>query len=73
MTGAGTPEDQIEKDKNAYRNGTNEIPGFTHMTSGTSDWLFPNCLEIPEEPRSVQLNERCLSFHSRTNKIEDSV
>jgi hypothetical protein len=43
MAGAGTPENQIEKNQNSYRDRTNEIPGFIHIDPGKRHSLIPNC------------------------------
>jgi len=73
MAGAGTPENQIEKDKNSYRDRTNEIPGFIHITSGKIGSLNPNCVELPLALKLVQPGLFFSPSHARTNKIEDSV
>ena len=47
LAGAWTQEDQIEKNQQSYRDGTNKIPGFVHMPSVTmrcvTQKLFPDC------------------------------
>jgi hypothetical protein len=73
MAGAGAPENQIEKDENSYRDRTNEIPGFIHITSGKICSLIPNCVGLPLAPGLVHPSLLFSPLQSRTNKIEDSV
>jgi hypothetical protein len=73
MAGAWAPEDQIEKDKHSNSNRTNEIPGFLHILSGEIRSLIPNCFGLPLAPGFVHPGLLFSPFHSRTNKIEDSV
>jgi len=73
MAGAGAPENQIEKNKNSYRDRTNEIPGFIHTTSGKIGSFILICMGLPLAPGLVHPGLLFSPFHSRTNKIEDSI
>ena len=73
MAGACAPEDQIQKDQHSNSNRTKEIPGFFHIHSGEIYFLIPDYFRIPLAPGIAQPGLFFSPFHSRTNRIEDSV
>ena len=73
MAGVRTPEDQIEKNENSYGDRTKKTPGFIHITPGKKRSPIPNCVGLPFAPGIVHPGLFFSPFHSRTNRIEDSV